>query len=279
MSETAPFCTTCGTVALIGPAADAAATPLSSGTESTPFPDQAAEQSADAGSGPRFAGLSGLRARIAIALLVVGAMMLLGVFYGMATGHSSIRYSITLADYDSVHEGLTLEQVQSSLGSGDAATRTEETSASGAVVYRWTNPDESYVEIEFVNGRARSVSQSGLTSSSHDPRKERVGGLFAVASLLLAVISFVATAVCLYVAAGLEGYRLSTKEVFGIAAFCGLLSLVPYVGPLASVLALWALIQWYTGADFIDAVILTFVSGFVRAAIMIPFGLGLGLGM
>jgi len=102
--------------------------------------------------------------------------------------------------------------------------------------------------------------------------------VLAAASLAAAAITFVATAGSLYIAAAVRGYNLTVKQVLGVGALCGLVTLVPWVGGIASIVVLYSCIQWWTAADWIETVILIFVSRFVAAIISIPFGIGLGLG-
>ena len=275
MSDTAAFCPTCFARVGADSVPHAEAPPVSSAAEWLPPADLPAPQGSDSPPAPRWMGLSPNGLRIAIVLAIIGAFMLVGLVLGTSLRHSvSSRANITLNEYSALEVGMSQVQVEETLGLGGGYFQSGDENQR----FHFTNPDGSYADVVFTNGSVSSLDQSGLSQSASERSKGGWGALLALTSLVSAVIWFVASAATLYVAVMLRGYHLSVKQVLGISCACSLVSLVPWVGGIASFCVYWALIQWWTAADWIEVLIIGFVRGLVASVIALPFGLGIMLG-
>jgi hypothetical protein len=220
-------------------------------------------------------GLSPNGLRIAIVAGILGALMLLGLIFGTSVRHSvTDTQNITLNEYRGLKLGMSQLEVERTLGLGGGFFTPGDENRS----FHMTNADGSYADVAFTNGWVSSLSQSGLKESAGGRSRAGWRALLALASLVSAVIWFAASAATLYVAALLRGYNLSIKQVLGIACLCSLVSLLPWIGGIASLIVLFSLIQWWTSADWIETVIIIVMSRIVAFVIALPFGLGLMLG-
>ena len=177
MSDTATFCATCGALVLTDATSAAEEPPVSAAVDSLPLDDRQAPQAFDVARAPKPAAFSSRGARIAIVLTVAALLIsIFGVLAGTSLHHSIPGTPVTLSDYNLLALGLNVEQVEAILSDGTGATQTQNTtSATGGVVYRWTNPDGSYVTVVFVNGVVSSMSQSGLSESGLQRTGQEVG--------------------------------------------------------------------------------------------------------
>ena len=66
------------------------------------------------------------------------------------------RHPYTLAKYDEVQVGMTLDQVRGILGVGP----TDGLAATGSASFEWENGDNSGITVGFLNGRVRSKTHT-----------------------------------------------------------------------------------------------------------------------
>ena len=215
--------------------------------------------------------------------IVIGCLVLLGFIEGFAL-HQSIRMfasslqTISAREYEQIKPGMTLDQVTALVG--ESGTQVQEpTTPAGGVAYRWTNPNSSYATVVFVNGLATSASESGLEHTASVSSTLLLQTAWSAVALLMVVAYFLIWGASLYSAALLRGYRITVVQIVLIAVVTSLLTLIPFAGALIALLVMFAMIQWWIAADFVETLIVVLVSAALRFVAFIPIGVGAWLAL
>jgi|GEM_PF-5204107 len=75
---------------------------------------------------------------------------------------ASVTDETTLAEFEQVETGMTLEQVEGVLGEGEEVSRIAVAGAPETVIYAWKNPTGSNATISIQNGVVITKAQTGL---------------------------------------------------------------------------------------------------------------------
>jgi hypothetical protein len=272
MSDTAAFCPTCGTKVLSG-----AAPPAGPITEAAP-----PVTSPPLGGPSKTASFVNKNGLWLIVAAVVSAALLLAVIVGVGMRHSVTTTSdvISLSDYSSVENGMSLSTVDSYLG-GTPKSQTPDASIVGGVDYRWENRDGSSVTVVIVNDRVVGKSESGLEA----PRLGVNRSIFAMLSLfglVMGVVWFLCMTVCLYLATLVVDCTLTPLQVLAISGICAAITMLVPLGLFVAPVVAFVLLMKWGGAEVVDAIIilvadlvLTLVAGYLLGGLM---GAAMGFG-
>lgn len=104
-----------------------------------------------------------LNSRMKVAALILLAAVLVAINYFVQDATATF----SLSDYKNLSIGMSEEEASSTLGKRSKLLY-ENRRDDGTVVtaYMWTNPDGSFVEARFENGRLRYKTEKGLSSEN-----------------------------------------------------------------------------------------------------------------
>jgi hypothetical protein len=82
--------------------------------------------------------------------------------YGGATQNLQQASSITLSEFNAVQTGMSIQQVQTIMGSTGTQTVHQDLAGISGDIYSWQNSDGSNMNVQFQNGAVITKAQFGL---------------------------------------------------------------------------------------------------------------------
>ncbi len=94
------------------------------------------------------------------------------------------------------------------------------------------------------------------------------GHTIALSLVIFTVVDFACMVACLYVATLLVGYKITVKQIIAVAVICSIIGTVPLIGWLLALVVGFSLLMSFTGAEWVDTVIILVVNFVLRVALM-----------
>lgn len=166
VSETGTHCPTCGEPTGVAAAPQEAppgpSQPPTAGPQLPSANPSASPAAPVSGAGPAPASVKpvniGLGVLVALVLIISGSWYFLNR-QTIVTPSGQQKY--TMAQFNQVQNGMTLQQVEGILGPGTPSVQGETAGISGAI-YEWQNDDGSNMNVQFQNGLVIMKAQAGL---------------------------------------------------------------------------------------------------------------------